>query len=75
MTFSTFRGQSALDIVDAAAEVPGVAIINVSTVDLVALFGVDRLSADRRLVCRWHRASDGRIACHWEPDIVPDPQR
>jgi hypothetical protein len=75
MTFSIFRGQGALDIVDVPAVAPGVAATNVSPVDLVALFGLDRLSADRRLVCRWHRESDGRIACNWEPDIVPDPQR
>ena len=75
MTFSTFRGQCALDIVDAPAAAPGAAAINASAIDLIAMFGLDRLSADRRLVCRWHRGIDGRIACHWEPDIVPDPQR
>jgi hypothetical protein len=75
MTFSTFRGQCALDIVDVPAVAPGIAAVNVSTVDFVALFGLHRLPADRRFVCRWHRAADGRIACLWEPDIVPDPQR
>jgi hypothetical protein len=73
MTFSTFRGQGALDLIDVQAVAPGVAAI--STIDLVTLFGLDRSPVDRRLVCRWHRGSDGRIACHWEPDIVPDPQR
>jgi hypothetical protein len=75
MTFPTFRGQGALDIVDVPAVAPGVVVTNVSTIDLVALFGLDRLPVGRRLVCRWRRASDGRIACHWESDIVPDPQR
>jgi hypothetical protein len=75
MTFSTFRGQGALDIIDVPAVAPGIAAVNVSTIDLVMLFGLDRSPVDRRLVCRWHRGNDGRIACHWEPDIVPDPQR
>ena len=74
MTFSTFRRAFALEIADAAATAPGVAAA-ASTIDLIALFGLDRRSAEQRLVCRWHRAADGRIACHWEPDIVTDPQR
>jgi hypothetical protein len=69
MTFSIFRGQGALDTVDTPAVVLGVGAITVSTVDLVKLFGIDRLPSGRRLVCRWHREPDGRIACHWEPDI------
>jgi hypothetical protein len=75
MTFSTFRGHGALDIVDVPAVAPGIAVIDVSTIDLVTLFGLDSSPANHRLVCRWHRGNDGRIACHWEPDIVPDPQR
>jgi hypothetical protein len=69
MIFSTFRGQDSLDVVDAPAVELGVGGITVSTVDLVKLFGIDRLPSGRRLVCRWHREPDGRIACHWEPDI------
>jgi hypothetical protein len=43
------------------------------TKDLVRLFALDRLPVGRpRLVCRWHRDADGRLACLWEPD--GDPQ-
>jgi hypothetical protein len=73
MTFSIFRGEYALGIADVPAVAPDVAIPN--TIDLVELFGLDRLPADRRLVCRWHHERDSRLACHWEPDIVPDPRR
>ena len=39
------------------------------TKDLVRLFALDRLPDGRpRLVCRWHRDADGRLACSWEPD-------
>ena len=42
------------------------------TKDLVRLFALDRLPGGRpRLVCRWHRAADGRLACLWEPDRDP----
>lgn len=27
----------------------------------------------RRLICRWHRETDGQLACVWEPDIGPGP--
>jgi hypothetical protein len=74
MTFSIFQGAFAPDVVDVPAGVQDVGAVTVSTIDLAALFGLDRLP-DRRLVCRWQRDNDGRIACHWEPDIVPDPQR
>ena len=73
MTFSTFRGACALGLADVPAVAPGIALC--TAIDLVGLFGLDRLPADRRLVCRWRRAGDGRLACFWEPDIVPDPQR
>ena len=36
------------------------------------LFRLDRLSTvPRRLVCRWHRAPDGRLIGVWEPEIGP----
>lgn len=42
------------------------------TKDLVRLFALDRLPVGRpRLVCRWHRDADGRLACLWEPDRDP----
>ena len=52
---------------------PGIAPPDVAAIDLTVRFGLDRLPADRRLVCRWAREIDGRLACHWEPDIVPIP--
>lgn len=44
-------------------------------VDLNRLFGLDGLPDRPQLVCRWHRDSDGRLTCIWEPDIVATPQR
>jgi hypothetical protein len=48
------------------------------TKDLVRLFALDRLPVGRpRLVCRWHRDADGRLACLWEPGLWEpdrDPQ-
>jgi hypothetical protein len=64
MTFSIFRGECALGIVDVPAIALRVAATN--KIDLVELFGLDRLPAERHLVCRWHRGSDGRLACSWE---------
>ena len=75
MTFATSRGEFAPDTVDVPAVASGVAVVNVAAIDFVELFGLDRLSYGRRLVCRWQRARDGVLVCHWEPDIVPDPQR
>jgi hypothetical protein len=75
MTFSTFWGTWAPDTVDVPAVAPGVAAVNAPAIDLVELFKLDRLPAEHRLVCHWHRERDGRLACSWEPDIVPDPQR
>ena len=44
--------------------------------NLVRLFALDRLPEQRpRLVCRWHRDADGRLAGAWEPDIAPVRQR
>jgi len=55
---------------------PGTAPEKGATSDLVRLFALDRLPADRRrLVCRWQRGADGRLACVWEPDIAPVRQR
>jgi hypothetical protein len=76
MTFSFLGGECAPAILDIRPAVePGIVPPNVATIDLVRLFALDRLPVGRRrLVCRWHRA-DGRLACIWEPDIVPIPQR
>jgi hypothetical protein len=39
------------------------------TKDLVRLLALDCLAVGRpRLVCRWHRDADGRLACSWRPD-------
>ena len=43
--------------------------IDRGTTDFVRLFALDRLPVDRpRLVCRWHRDADDRLACSWRPD-------
>ena len=43
--------------------------IDRGTTDFVRLFALDRLPLDRpRLVCRWRRDADGRLACTWGPD-------
>jgi len=58
-----------------AAE-PGVVQSTAAVTDLVRLFALDDLPPVRRqLVCHWHRDAGGRLACTWEPDIVPNPQR
>jgi hypothetical protein len=76
MTFPIFESACALDNVYAGPTIePGAVPFTAAVLDLTALFGLDRLSSDRRLVCQWARAIDGRLACHWEPDIVPIPQR
>jgi hypothetical protein len=47
-----------------------------ATTNLVRLFALDSRQAGRRtLVCHWRRDADGRLACIWEPDIVPIPNR
>jgi len=76
MTFPIFGSECAPGILDTCPTVePGTIQINAAAIDLVRRLGLDRLLSDRRLVCRWHREVDGRLACHWEPDIVPIPQR
>ena len=55
-----------------SAAAPGTVSLK-DTKDLVRLFALDRLRADRqRLVCRWRQGADGRLSCSWEPDIVLD---
>ena len=54
-----------------SAAAPGTVSLTGSP-DLVRLFALDRLRVGRpRLVCRWHRDADGRLACLWEPDRDP----
>jgi hypothetical protein len=76
MTFTFLGSECApilLDVLPAAE--PGIIPTNAATIDVVRLFALDRPPVGRRwLVCRWHRAGD-RLACIWEPDIVPIPQR
>lgn len=58
------------------ATAPASAMRQEGAADLARLLGLDRLSAaPRRLVCRWRRDADGRLAAVWEPDIVPVPHR
>jgi hypothetical protein len=41
------------------------------TRDLVRLLSLEAVTVDRpRLVCRWHRDIDGRLACRWEPEAL-----
>jgi hypothetical protein len=76
MTFPIFGSECAPDVFDARPTVePGTTQNNAAAIDLVRLFGLDRVPSGRRLVRRWHREVDGRLACHWKPDIVPIPQR
>jgi hypothetical protein len=76
MTFPIIGSECASEILDIrpAAE-PGAVQSTTAVIDLVRLFALDRLPTNRRLVCRWRRRADGRLACTWEPDIVPLPQR
>jgi hypothetical protein len=61
-------------VIDPAAE-PRITPARVGAIDLVRLLALDRVPAVRRwLVCHWHYRADG-LACIWEPDIVPLPQR
>jgi hypothetical protein len=76
MTFPIFRGECAPGILEAGPTAkPGTVRFDAAAIDLTARFGLERLSSDRRLVCRWVREVDGQLACHWEPDIVPIPLR
>jgi len=74
MTFPIFGSECAPDILEPIVE-SGTSQTNAAAIDLVRLFGLECLPYRRRLACRWHRELDGRLACHWEPDIVPIPQR
>ena len=74
MTFSIFGSEFALGVLDRRPAVEQDTPSN-TAIDFVRLFGLDRLSTDQRLVCRWHRGPDGRLISHWEPDIVLIPQR
>ncbi|HLG87554.1 MAG TPA: hypothetical protein VKZ79_10205 [Alphaproteobacteria bacterium] len=59
-----------------SAAAPAPAVPDKAATDLVRLFALDRLPfGTRRLVCRWRREADGRLAAHWEPDIVFVPLR
>ncbi len=53
------------------AAVPGI-VSPKGAADRVRLFALDR-PGGRRLVCRWHRDADGRLACVWEPEIAAVP--
>ncbi len=53
------------------ATAPGIAPPDNVTIDFVRLLALDRLPPGRRrLVCRWQRDADGRLACVWEPDMA-----
>jgi hypothetical protein len=76
MTFPIFGSEYAPGTIDIRPAVaPDSLKTNAAAIDFVRLFGLDRLSCNRRLVCHWHREVNGRLACLWEPDIVPIPQR
>jgi hypothetical protein len=47
----------------------------IAQTELARQFGLDRLPAQRRLVCYWHRDQKGRLAGMRETDIglVPQP--
>ena len=52
------------------AVAPGTAVVK-GAHDFVRLLSLYAASIDRpRLVCRWHRDLDGRLACNWEPDTA-----
>jgi hypothetical protein len=74
MIFPIFRGECAPGILDTGpTSKPGTIPLDAAATDLTARFGLDRLLFDRRLVCHWVRAIDGRLVCIWEPDTVPIP--
>jgi hypothetical protein len=76
MTFLLLGGAYAPDLLDRRPAVErDTARVNAAATDLVRLFGLDRRSSNRRLVCCWHRDADGRLAATWEPDILVLPQR
>jgi len=50
---------------------PGAVSPEGATNDLEHLFAPDRLtSGQRRLICQWRRAADGRLVCSWEMEIA-----
>ena len=53
---------------------PDAVLPPVAQTELARPFGLDRLSAQRRLVCYWHRDQEGRLAGIWEADIGLVPQ-
>ncbi|HVH82306.1 MAG TPA: hypothetical protein VM782_23110, partial [Stellaceae bacterium] len=69
MTFRIFEG-TALAVVGEQVAPPDEMHIDAPVINLVSLFRLHDLSAGRTLACRWRRELDGRLACHWEPDIV-----
>lgn len=56
-----------LDVRPAVA--PEFAAREIAASDLTRLFSRDRAPAvTRRLICRWHRDADGRLAATWHHD-------
>jgi len=75
MTFAIFGRERAPGILDIPPVVGADTIqINAAVIDLACPFGRARVPSNGPLVCRWHRELGGRLACFWEPDIVPIPQ-
>ena len=66
MTFPIFGSECAPGVLDTRPTVElGAIQINAVAIDLVRPFGLDRRPSGRRLVWRWHREVDGRLACLW----------
>jgi hypothetical protein len=43
-------------------------IVAPNATNLVLLFALDRIPVSKQgLVCHWHRSSNGRLSCRWEP--------
>jgi len=63
MAFPIFASECASGVLDNRPTVePGAIQTNAVAIDLVRRFGLDRLPSGGRLVCRWHREVDGRLA-------------
>jgi hypothetical protein len=76
MTLAIFGSECAPGILDTRPPVGLDTIqINAAAIDLPRPFGRDRVRSNGLLVCRWYRELGGRLACFWEPDIFPFPQR
>ena len=76
MTFPIVGSECAPGIFDLQPAVaPDGASLNAAEFDIVRPFVRDRMPEGTRLACHWHREVDGRLACIWEPDIVPIPPR